>query len=311
MKKIITILLLIAIFSGCKPENKAIAKVSGQKITQKEFDEELARLTTALVPPGYEMSEEEDKVFKAQILNSMIQKEMFSKKLDELNIEPDTEQVDFQFSQLLSQYESEDKMKEEIESKGFTIEELKEEFSYRTRLNALSEFIDNMDTQIPEEQLTEYYNENLEKYFTSSPSVTARHLLIKVEDSELEALDEINRIRSEILDGLDFAEAAKKYSQGPSSVNGGLLQKFGRGQMVKEFEEVAFTSEINSISEPVLTQFGFHLILVEDRQDGKVVPFDEAKERINAQLKKDNFYKTLEEEAKIQKPEWAETEENS
>lgn len=309
MKRVITVLLLVAVMLGCKPENKAIAKVAGEKITQGEFDEELTRLKTALVPPGYEMSEEEENTFKSQILNSMIQKEMFTKKLNELNIEPDTEKVELQFSQLLNQYGTEEKMKQEIESKGFTVEELKEEFSYRTRLTALTDYITNMESTIPEEDLLSYYNENIEKIFTTSPTVTARHLLINVEDSEENALNKINEIREEIINGLDFSEAAEKYSHGPSASNGGLLPEFGRGQMVKEFEEVAFTTSVNSVSEPVLTQFGFHLILVENRVDGEIAPFEETKDFIMTQLKKDNFFKNIEESAKIEKPDWAKTEE--
>ena len=64
----------------------------------------------------------------------------------------------------------------------------------------------------------------------------------------------------------NFADLAKQYSEGPSSVNGGDLGWFGEGVMVAPFEQAAFNLEVGEISEPVLTQFGYHLILVEDKR---------------------------------------------
>ena len=67
---------------------------------------------------------------------------------------------------------------------------------------------------------------------------------------------------------LTFEEAAVKYSTCPSKEEGGNLGSFGRGMMVPEFEEAAFNLDLNVVSEPVQTQFGYHLIKVEDKNDG-------------------------------------------
>ncbi len=67
-------------------------------------------------------------------------------------------------------------------------------------------------------------------------------------------------------DGEDFAELAKTYSQGPSAPNGGDLGWFGRGQMVEEFDNAVFALDVGEVSEPVRTQFGYHIIKVEDRR---------------------------------------------
>ena len=91
--------------------------------------------------------------------------------------------------------------------------------------------------------------------------ITASHILIGIENkTEEEALIEINNILDR-LTSENFAEIAKEYSEGPSGVNGGTLGEFTKGQMVKPFEDVAFALEVGEISEPVLTQFGYHLIL--------------------------------------------------
>ncbi len=89
--------------------------------------------------------------------------------------------------------------------------------------------------------------------------VKASHILVKTEE---EAMDLYNKIK----DGLAFEEAAREYSLCPSGQMGGDLGFFGRGMMVKPFEDAAFDLEVGKISEPVKTQFGWHLILVTDKQ---------------------------------------------
>ena len=83
---------------------------------------------------------------------------------------------------------------------------------------------------------------------------------------------------------ISFEEAAKKYSSCPSKEQGGDLGEFGRGMMVPEFENAAFELEIGQISEPVKTQFGYHIILVESKNEPKEKEFDEVKDIIFNQM---------------------------
>ena len=87
---------------------------------------------------------------------------------------------------------------------------------------------------------------------------TARHILV---DTEAECLELKQRIDS----GEDFAEVAKAHSNCPSKDQGGDLGQFGPGMMVKEFDEVVFSADINSLQGPVKTQFGYHLLEVTSR----------------------------------------------
>ena len=89
-------------------------------------------------------------------------------------------------------------------------------------------------------------------------SVKAKHILV---DTKAEAL----KIKTDIDEGGSFDYYAQKYSKCPSGKNGGELGYFGRGQMVPEFENAAFNGEVGKVSEPVKTQFGWHLIMVEDK----------------------------------------------
>ena len=91
-------------------------------------------------------------------------------------------------------------------------------------------------------------------------TASARHILVDSEDQCL-------ALKSEIENGGDFVAAAKEHSNCPSGAQGGALGSFGKGQMVKEFEDVVFTAPINQVQGPVKTQFGYHLIEVTSRSE--------------------------------------------
>ena len=89
-------------------------------------------------------------------------------------------------------------------------------------------------------------------------SASARHILVDNEEKCLE-------LKTEIEGGADFADVARQHSSCPSGRQGGELGTFGSGQMVKEFDEVVFSGELNTVLGPVQTQFGYHLLEVTER----------------------------------------------
>ena len=112
--------------------------------------------------------------------------------------------------------------------------------------------------------------------FKKPESAKASHILVDTEDKAKEILAEIN-------DGLDFAEAAKKYSSCPSSAQGGSLGEFTRGRMVPEFDAAVFAMEVGQISDPVKTQFGYHLIKLDDFSPEEPAKLDEVENQVTDQ----------------------------
>ncbi len=133
-----------------------------------------------------------------------------------------------------------------------------------------------LELQFQKKKLKKYYEENKEEFRTQE-LITARHILV---DSE----DEANSIYGEIKNGLDFSEAAEKYSKCPSKAQGGSLGTFTKGQMVPEFEKAVFEAEVDKVTEAVKTQFGYHLIIVDNIRESMIKPFDEVKAMINNKL---------------------------
>ncbi|GAB6168536.1 peptidylprolyl isomerase [Clostridium carnis] len=133
------------------------------------------------------------------------------------------------------------------------------------------------EVTVTDKDALDYYNEN-KNMFVQQPTVSAKHILV---DSE----EKCNEIRKDIIEGkLTFEEAAMKNSSCPSKDQGGNLGAFGRGMMVPEFEEAAFELEIGAVSEAVQTQFGYHLIKVEAKNDEVVSTFEDVKNQIISQL---------------------------
>ncbi|MEJ8554371.1 peptidylprolyl isomerase [Tepidibacter sp. Z1-5] len=130
--------------------------------------------------------------------------------------------------------------------------------------------------KVEEKEAKEFYENNKEQ-FKSAEGVQASHILVEDESQAKEISAEINS-------GLSFEDAAKKYSKCPSNERGGDLGFFSKGQMVPEFENVAFNMAKGEISQPVKTQFGYHLIKLTDKKDADTKSFDEVKDNIYSQL---------------------------
>ncbi len=124
------------------------------------------------------------------------------------------------------------------------------------------------------EGLAKTFYEDQLKGMKPEEEVQARHILVETEE---QAKD----IAGKLAKGGDFAALAKENSKDPGSKDdGGMLGYFGRGQMVPQFEEAVFKLKKGEISPPVKSQFGFHVIKLEDRRDKKLPTFDEVKDRI-------------------------------
>lgn len=151
-------------------------------------------------------------------------------------------------------------------------------------------------SEIDEEQVGEFlenreaearalYREHSDRYDVPE-RVHARHILLKIEpeadaEREQEVRAAAEALLEELREGADFAEVAERESQDPGSrQRGGDLGEFERGRMVPAFEEVAFRLEPGQLSEPVRTEFGFHIVRIEEHRPAELRPFDSVREEL-------------------------------
>ena len=150
---------------------------------------------------------------------------------------------------------------------------------------------------VTDEAMHKVYDEAV-KTMSGEQEVHARHILVATED-------EAKAIVAELKKGTDFAELAKQKSKDPgAAAEGGDLGYFGKDQMVPEFAEAAFKLNKGEVSEPVKTQFGWHIIKVEDKRTRAMPEFDKVKDQIAtfvARKAQTDFIAHLRETAKIER----------
>jgi len=136
-----------------------------------------------------------------------------------------------------------------------------------------------------DKELQDYFDQHQEDYRLKE-TVGAQHILFKTEGKKPEEVEAIRTKALSVLErakkGEDFAALAKMYSEDSSAAQGGNLGEFPRGQMVPEFEKAAFSLGVGAISDLVQTQYGFHIIKVNKKQEARLRPFSEMKEAIRS-----------------------------
>lgn len=144
------------------------------------------------------------------------------------------------------------------------------------------------EVTVTDDEAKKYYDEHKNE-FEQPATVSAKHIL--VDNEEL-----CSEVKNKIASGeLSFEEAAKQYSTCPSKEQGGALGEFSRGMMVPEFEDAAFNAEIGVVTEPVKTQFGYHLITVDSKNDASTKSFEEVKDAVLHQLIQERQHKKYDE----------------
>ncbi len=147
-------------------------------------------------------------------------------------------------------------------------------------------------TLISDSEANKFYQDNKDK-FKEKAKVHARHILVKTEDEAKKIIDELKKYKGEDLKK-KFIELAKEKSIGPSSKNGGDLGYFTKGAMVKPFEDAAFSLKKGEITtKPIKTQFGYHIIYVEDKKEATTLPFEKVKSKIIQKLRDKKFKEAI------------------
>lgn len=285
------------------PED-AVAVVNGSPISRTTYEN-----TLALMKMNYEMEmgpgffDEPDNeegltlldTIKEQVLERLIFTEIILQDAVEHGIELQEDEFNDTMEMFMGFIEEDEELKNFMAQNNISEDYFREEM--RKEL-LMMEYQEHYMTHIniTDEDARAFYDNNPEMFATNQ--VSASHIL--VEDEAL-----ANELKAQLDEGADFAELAVAHSTCPSSAQGGDLGYFGRGQMVPEFENAAFAMEVGDISEPVQTQFGWHIILLTDRID-EAGDFESAKAMIINQLQQEEMMahiESLQQSAEIQRRE--------
>ncbi len=230
---------------------EAVAEVNGVAISKDEL---------------YDLMLEQN---GTQMLDALIVEKVVDFEIDKEKIEISDEDIQGEIDSMKEYYGGEESFNMALAQAGLAEEDMKEDIKMNLKLKAVVEpYI-----EISEEDMKAYFEENKES-LGEAEEVKASHILVESEETAKE-------VKAKLNDGGDFAELAGEYSTDQGSKDsGGELGYFGRGRMVPEFEEVAFSTKTGEISDIVKTSHGYHIIKVEDKKEAKEATFEDSKEEI-------------------------------
>ncbi len=287
-----------------------IAKVNGVDIPRDEFDKKYDKMTRAFtkrnkeIPPGLATR------YRESILKQLVDKELLDQKIKAEKIQVDAKALEAEFDEYKKMFRTDENFDRYLKSSDIDEAQIRANISHNLAVQQLLE--SRGDLAVTEDEVKAYYDENQKRYEVKE-QVRASHILLKVGKKDDKAADAAAKKKAfEVYalaqkEGADFAELAKTHSEGPTASRGGDLSFFTRGRMVPEFEKKAFAMKVGELSEPIKTQFGWHVIKVTERKEGRQRPFDEVRESIEKLLKnkksrraKADLLKNIKAEAKVE-----------
>lgn len=289
-----------------------VAVVNGAVINQAEFDTEMNRVLDRLQRTGRFPNDLERSPIRKQVLEKLIARELLYQESQKKGIKVDQKEIDEQLTGLKGRFPSEAEFKNGLSTMNLTEATLRSQLERDLAIRKLLDDQIGEKVAVSEKETRAYYDSHLET-FKKPEQVRASHILIKVDPGADEAKKagartKIESLQTKLKNGEDFGALAKEYSEGPSGPKGGDLGFFGRGQMVKPFEETAFTMKSGQVSDMVETRFGYHLIMVTDRTPESTFSYEEVKDRLGQNLKQQKvqeaiaeYVATLKGKAKIER----------
>jgi foldase protein PrsA len=315
LSAVVLVLLVVAALgvTGCGSKagtSDAVATIGQVGITQAQFDTRLAEFETQYAgqvpdkttdPTGY-------LDFQQSVLEYMVRLEVVKQKAASLKIAVTDYDVQTQVGDILTQTFAGDQTAFDaaLKEQNLTMAQLQASLKEQLLMQKAYEAATIDLTTVPEAEVQTFYDANKADYYTDETR-TARHILISAtppvtttdpsattttttptEADWTAAKAKADQVRAEIVAGLGFAEAAAKYSTDPGTKDaGGDLGTVAKGEMVAAFDEAVFSLPVNEMSQPIKTEYGYHIIEVTAIIPAKQLTLDEVKAEITSTLVSD------------------------
>ena len=281
-----------------KTPSDKVAVVNGTAISATDLDREVKLWSERMASQGRQLPPDQLPAVRNQILESLISQELLYQASKKNKIKVDQKIIDERYDAIKKRFKTEEEFKDAIAKMGVTEAIIQAQLEKGLAIDELLKTKIVKDIEVTDEESRKYYDEHLDQ-FKQAEQVKASHILIKVEptatdEQKAEARKKIETVQGKLKKGDDFAAVAKEYSEGPSNSRGGDLGFFQRGQMVKPFEDAAFTMEPDQVSDVVETKFGYHIIKVSEKKTESTAPYSEVKDQLQQQLKQQKTRQAVE-----------------
>lgn len=276
---------LTLVAAGCGDTDEvpagSVAVVDGTAITKSSLDGLLTRAKKSYASQKRQFPKAgtpEYQSLQTQAVAYLVQREEYAREAEELGIEVTDAEIDKKVADIRKQFFSDDEKKFQagLKDQGYTIEALRDDARAQLVSEGIYKSITS-DEKVSDAEVRKYYDDNIDRYKVAE-SREVRHILVKTKA-------EADKLHAELVAGADFAALAKQSSTDPGSKDQGGKLTITRGQTVAPFDKAAFSLDTNELSEPVKTQYGYHLIQpLAAVKRGSVTPFPQVKDQIKSQL---------------------------
>jgi len=278
-------LACVAAAQAPTPDNPTIVTVNGDPVRSSEVRVMMRNLASQLGQGQQEIDQQQ--LFQAATQQAVDTK-LLAQEARRREIALDTETLD----QIMAQIEQQGGGREGLDgflgNMGLTYEEFKGTVADSVLVQSLVEQQIRPGVEVSDQQVADFYEEN-PQMFQRPEQVRARHILMSVQqgaddETKADAKTRAAAARERAVSGEDFAALATELSEGPSAPNGGDLGFFSADRMVAPFSEAAFALQPGEISQVVETQFGYHVIKVEERREASTQSLEEVREPLRNAL---------------------------
>jgi peptidyl-prolyl cis-trans isomerase C len=263
-----------------------IANVNGTAISTEDVEQEVKAILSQYqqqIPP--EQLKTMLPEIKKQAVESIINRYLLYEEVERQNIDVDADRVEEEIQKIAGQFPSQEAFEEQLGNHGISLDVMERDLGQQFRVDTLiRNYVDTKNIKVTNEEVVNFYESNPDS-FQSPEQVRASHILLKVDSGESQEVKSQKRLEmagiiGRIEKGADFAEMAQTHSDCPSKQKGGDLGLFGRGQMVKPFEEAAFKLAAGEVSDIVETEFGYHVIKLVEKNEARKEEFETVKDQI-------------------------------
>ena len=268
--------LIIALLSACRkqdePASSVLVRVNERIISFDRFEEDFARHLTARGIVAEEARPELKRSFLAQKIN----RELILSAADRAAVDLTAAQQEAVVAEHRKDYVADD-FEAMLQERKLTVEIWRRQLLENCRIEEAISRLAYSNIVISKEAVAAYYRQQRAD-FDRPQQVRARQITLAKEADGQQVLGQLRQ-------GLDFAEAARRFSISPDAEQGGDLGFFGRGQMPDVFDVVVFELPIGRISELVKSEYGYHLFLVEERRSAQRLTLEQVQDQIAARLR--------------------------
>jgi len=270
--------------------DRVAAVVNNDVITLSEVEQRaIPLLARAEVKDPKERAAAREKILR-QVLDSLVGEKLMEQQLRDKNMEVSEQEIDATIDAVRQeQHLDAMQLEQALHEQGFTMQSYRDMLKKTLARRKLVAQQVRPKVKISDEDIKAEY-QRWAKAESSDPEVHARHILVQVAPNA--PADAVEKAKQKAISlaaearkpGVDFADLAKKKSEGPSAADGGDLGFFRRGVMVPEFDKVAFHLKVGEVGDPIRTKFGWHVIKVEETRVVGVKSFDEMKDDLRDKM---------------------------